>query len=149
MADFTKPGGQGEALRGLLIQHAATQHNWLEQWWDNSYLDIRMFAVHTDTHCLSVSGRGGGGRRLGFNPTCNCRHPPPRSAQFVLIVLTSLCTDVCTPFCLCPAGDPSPVNVNYGLQLKGIADSQTVTAAKLIAGAIDYKLKLDKWVHVV
>ena len=41
VADFVKPGGQGEALRQSLIQYAATQHNWLEQWWDDSYLDIR------------------------------------------------------------------------------------------------------------
>lgn len=54
-----------------------------------------------------------------------------------------------TPFSLyiCVPGDPNPVNVNYGLQLANGKDtSQTVTAAKLIAGAIDFKLLLDKYV---
>lgn len=41
VADFTKPGGQGEVLQNLLLQHAAKEHNWLEKWWDNGYLDIR------------------------------------------------------------------------------------------------------------
>ncbi len=41
VADFSKPGGQGEVLRNLLVQHAAKEHNWLEKWWDNGYLDIR------------------------------------------------------------------------------------------------------------
>jgi hypothetical protein len=43
-----------------------------------------------------------------------------------------------------PAGDPSPVNVNYILQLDVPTHSQCVTAAKLIAGAVDFKLKLDR-----
>ncbi len=41
VASFCEPGGQGELLHGLLAQRAAEEHNWLEKWWDNSYLDIR------------------------------------------------------------------------------------------------------------
>jgi hypothetical protein len=46
VADFVKPGGTGEGLRGLLVNYAATKPNWLEEWWDDSYLDIRTFAFH-------------------------------------------------------------------------------------------------------
>ena len=48
------------------------------------------------------------------------------------------------------AGDPSPVNVNYALQIKSVwpDTSQAAVAAKLVAGAIDYKLKLDRCVSV-
>lgn len=41
VADFTRPGGEGERLRRLLVEYAAGEENWLERWWDNSYLDIR------------------------------------------------------------------------------------------------------------
>lgn len=86
VADFVRPGGVGEQLRGMLVQHAAGELNWLEKWWDNSYLDIR---------------------------------------------------------------DPSPVNVNYGLRLKpvtalGTASSQLHTASLLLAGALDFKMALDR-----
>ena len=41
VADFCKPGGQGEQLRTLLLKHREKELNWLEKWWDDSYLDIR------------------------------------------------------------------------------------------------------------
>jgi hypothetical protein len=40
-AELGKPGGVGETLRNHLVNYAAGEHNWLEKWWDNSYLDIR------------------------------------------------------------------------------------------------------------
>lgn len=41
VSDFVKPGGQGETLRNLLLKYREGELNWLEKWWDDSYLDIR------------------------------------------------------------------------------------------------------------
>ena len=56
VADFTKPLGQGEALQNLLLQHAAKEHNWLEKWWDNGYLDIRKRGYCCVAHTANASG---------------------------------------------------------------------------------------------
>ena len=41
VADFQKEGGVGQRLHALLKDRAAKEFNWLERWWDNSYLDTR------------------------------------------------------------------------------------------------------------
>ncbi|RKP34184.1 acyltransferase ChoActase/COT/CPT [Dimargaris cristalligena] len=42
MADFIKPGGQGETLQQLLKSYATTQQNWLDTWWRRTvYLESR------------------------------------------------------------------------------------------------------------
>ncbi len=44
------------------------------------------------------------------------------------------------------AGDPNPVNVNYGLELNlpASGQSQAAVAAKIVAGALDFKKLLDR-----
>jgi hypothetical protein len=39
--DFQKANGVGRRLHRLLEVRASHELNWLERWWDDSYLDTR------------------------------------------------------------------------------------------------------------
>ena len=43
--DFQRDGGVGQRLHRLLEARAKKELNWLEKWWDNSYLDTRTCAA--------------------------------------------------------------------------------------------------------
>jgi hypothetical protein len=65
VADFQREGGVGQRLHSLLVQRAAREHNWLERWWDNSYLDTRAYFTVTSACFVVCKGarekRGGRG----------------------------------------------------------------------------------------
>ncbi len=72
VADFQKEGGLGQRLHGLLKERAAKEHNWLERWWDNSYLDIRTSSVCALIGDLRAWGAGHWARAMcGLS----CRSP--------------------------------------------------------------------------
>lgn len=84
VADFTKPGGVGHKLHGLLVEYAAKEYNWLEKWWDYGYLDIRTWGGRDPgTRWLSRCQRFRDAVTSTRAPLLLCarRRPQPRQRQ--------------------------------------------------------------------